>query len=153
MMTINNTIIFFKSILTQTIKKSEIKIYENFIGILSDLKNRDLTKEQLRCIEEELENLKLKEIPENRKKYFRRKLNEFQKYLKDEFSLTTKGYYESIGMSMGMVFGISIGASIFGADSGVSTGLMFGMLIGFVIGRNMDSEAEKQNRVLKTKLQ
>jgi len=153
MMTINNTIIFFKSILTQTIKKSEIKIYENFIGILSDLKNRNLTKEQLRCIEEELENLKLKEIPENRKKYFRRKLNEFQKYLKDEFSLTTKGYYESIGMSMGMVFGISIGASIFGAGSGVSTGLMFGMLIGFIIGRYMDSEAEKKNLVLKTKLQ
>jgi len=152
-MTINNTIIFFKSILTQTIKKSEIKIYENFIGILSDLKNRDLTKEQLRCIEEELENLKLKEIPENRKKYFRRKLNEFQKYLKDEFSLTTKGYYESIGMSMGMVFGISIGASVFGAGSGVSTGLMFGMLIGFIIGRYMDSEAEKKNLVLKTKLQ
>ena len=153
MMTINNTIIFFKSILTQTIKKSEMKIYENFIGILSDLKNRNLTKEQLRCIEEELENLKLKEIPENRKKYFRRKLNEFQKYLKDEFSLTTKGYYESIGMSMGMVFGISIGASIFGAGSGVSTGLMFGMLIGFIIGRYMDSEAEKKNLVLKTKLQ
>jgi len=152
-MTINNTIIFFKSILTQTIKKSEMKIYENFIGILSDLKNRNLTKEQLRCIEEELENLKLKEIPENRKKYFRRKLNEFQKYLKDEFSLTTKGYYESIGMSMGMVFGISIGASIFGAGSGVSTGLMFGMLIGFIIGRYMDSEAEKKNLVLKTKLQ
>lgn len=152
-MTINNAIIFFKSILTQTIKKSEIKIYKNFIGILSDLKNRDLTKEQLRCIEEELENLKLKEIRENRKKYFRRKLNEFQKYLKDEFSLTTKGYYESIGMSMGMVFGISIGASIFGAGSGVSTGLMFGMLIGFIIGRYMDSEAEKKNLVLKTKLQ
>ena len=152
-MTINNAIIFFKGILTQTIKKSEIKIYKNFIGILSDLKNRDLTKEQLRCIEEELENLKLKEIPENRKKYFRRKLNEFQKYLKDEFSLTTKGYYESIGMSMGMVFGISIGASIFGAGSGVSTGLMFGMLIGFIIGRYMDSEAEKKNLVLKTKLQ
>jgi len=152
-MNINNAIRYFEGLLTLAVKKSEIKIYKNFIGLLSDLKNINLTKEQLRSVERELEILKLKDIPENRKKYMRRKLNEFQKYLKDELSLTTKGYYASIGMSLGMVFGISIGASIFGADSGVSTGLMFGMLIGFVIGRNMDSEAEKQNRVLKTKLQ
>jgi F0F1-type ATP synthase assembly protein I len=152
-MNINNAIRYFEGLLTLAVKKSEIKIYENFIGILSNLKNRDLTKEQLRCIEEELEYLKLKEISENRKKYLRKKLNEFLKYLKDEFALTTKGYYSSIGMSLGMVLGISIGASVFGAGSGVSTGLMFGMLIGSIIGRYMDSEAEKKNLVLKTKLQ
>jgi len=152
-MNINNAISFFEGLLKQTFKKSEIRIYKNFIGLLSDLKNRDLTKEQMSSVERELEILKLRELPQNKKKHLRRKLYDFQEYLKNELSLTTKGYYESIGMSMGMVFGISIGASVFGAGSGVSTGLMFGTLIGLIIGRYIDSEREKQNRVLKTKIQ
>ncbi len=126
-MTINDTINFLESLLTQTDKKSEIKVYENFIAILSNLKNRELTNEELQSIEEELETLDLKSNPENKKRYFSKKLAEFKKYLKDKLSLISEGYYTAIGMSLGMI-------------------------IGLVIGRNKDAEAEKQGRVLKTKL-
>ena len=150
-MTINNATNYFEKLLSQAIKKSEIKIYENFIGILSELKNRNLTEEQLRSIEVELGILKLKEIPENRRKYLRRKLNKFKIFLREELSLISEGYYTSIGMTLGISFGIVFG-TMFEETFGVSMGLGFGMLIGLIIGRTMDSQAEKQNRVLKTKL-
>ncbi len=47
-----------------------------------------------------------------------------------------------------MTFGIAIGASFFKVGSGVSIGMMFGMFLGLIVGRYMDSEAEKENRVL-----
>lgn len=150
-MTINDATSFFESLLTQTEKKSEIKLYKSFIGILYDLKNRNLTKEQLRSIEEELELLKLKEIPLNKKKYMRRKLDEFKKYLKEEFSLISEGYYTAIGLALGTSFGIVVG-TMFKETMGVSMGLGFGMILGVIIGKTMDLQAEKQNRVLKTKM-
>ncbi len=150
-MTINNATNYFETLLSRAIKKSEIKIYENFIGILSELKNRNLTEEQLRSIEVELGILKLKEIPENRRKYLRRKLNKFKIFLREELSLISEGYYTSIGMTLGISFGIVFG-TMFDETFGVSMGLGFGVLIGLIIGRTMDSQAEKQNRVLKTKL-
>ena len=148
---INDATNFFENLLTQTEKKSEIKLYKNFIGILFDLKNRNLTKEQIRSIEEELELLKLNEIPLNKKKYVTRKLNEFKKYLKEEFSLISEGYYTGIGLALGTSFGIVIG-TMFKETIGVSMGLGFGMLLGLIIGKTMDLQAEKQNRVLKTKM-
>lgn len=150
-MTINDTTSFLENLLTQTEKKSEIKLYKSFIGILYDLKNRNLTKEQLRSIEEELELLKLKEIPLNKKKYMRRKLDEFKKYLKEEFSLISEGYYTAIGLALGTSFGIVVG-TMFKETMGVSMGLGFGMILGVIIGKTMDLQAEKQNRVLKTKM-
>ncbi len=150
-MTINDTIKFFESLLIQTDKKSEIKIYENFIATLSDLSDRELTEEQFQSIEVELDNLKLKSNPKNKKRYFSKKLNEFKKYLQKELSLISEGYYTAICMSMGMCFGVAFGAS-FGESTGIALGVSFGMLIGLTIGRVMDAEAKKQGRVLKTKL-
>lgn len=71
--------------------------------------------------------------------------------MKDELSLISEGYYTAIGMSLGMSFGVAIGAS-FGESTGIALGISLGMLIGLAIGRNKDAEAEKQGRVLKTKL-
>jgi len=150
-MTIINTINFFESLLTQTNKKSEIKVYKDFITILSNLKNRELTDTQFRSIEEELKTLDLQSNPENRKRYFNKKLTAFKKYLKDELSLISEGYYTAIGMSLGMSFGVAIGAS-FAESTGIALGISLGMLIGMIIGRTKDTEAAKQGRVLKTKL-
>lgn len=150
-MTINDATNFLESLLIQIEKKSEIKLYKNFIGILYDLKNRNLTKEQMRSIEEELELLKLKEIPANKKKYMTRKLSDFKKYLKQEFSLISEGYYTASGVALGTSFGIVVG-SMFKETIGVSMGLGFGMILGLIIGKTMDLQAEKQNRVLKTKM-
>jgi hypothetical protein len=142
---------FFKGLLNETYNKREIKVYKNFMAILLNLKNRNLTEEQLLLVEDKIRTLNLKSNPENRKRYFSKKLNEFKKYLKDEFSLISEGYYKAIGIGIGMSFGVAIGSS-FGGSNGVAFGISIGMLIGLIIGRNKDAEAEKENRVLKTKI-
>ncbi len=141
---------FFEKQLKETDKKREIKIYRSFISILSNLKSRDLSENQLLSIENEIEILNLKSNPENKRKYFSKKLNTFKTFLKKEFSLISEGHYTAIGMSLGMCFGVAFETSL--GPSGTSLGLALGMLIGLVIGRAKDLEAEKQNRVLRTKI-
>lgn len=149
-MTIIEASNFFEELLKEAKNKREIRVYKSFSAILSNLKGRDLTEEELLSIENELKTLDLKLNLENKRKYFSKKLSAFKAYLKEEFSLITEGYYTAIGMSLGMCFGVAIGTS-FGAP-GTSIGIAFGMLIGLAIGRTKDMEAEKQNRVLKTKI-
>jgi hypothetical protein len=150
-MTIINALNFFESLLSKTNKKSEIKIYKDFITVLSNLENRELTDEQYQSIEKELNCLKLNSNPNNKKRYFGKQLNEFKTYLNEDFSLISEGYYTTIGIGIGMSLGVAVGAS-FGETTGIALGISFGMIIGLVIGRNKDTEAEKQGRVLKTKL-
>jgi len=151
-MSINEALGFFENLLTETDNKREIKVHKSFIAILTDLINRNLTEEQLFSIGNELDSLKLNANPENKKRYFSKKLTAFKKYLKDELSLISEGYYTAIGMSLGMSFGVAIGAS-FGESTGIALGISFGMIIGLVIGKTKDVEAEKQGRVLKTKFE
>ena len=140
---------FFKSLKAEANKKSEIKIYERFIGLISDLENRDIADEELQGIEKKLDLLELKSNPENRTKYFRKRLGEFKKYLRDKLSLISEGYYTAIGISLGVAFGAAFG-SIFEIDNG-GNGVAFGIIIGLIIGVNMDAKAKKQNRVLDAK--
>lgn len=148
-MNINKAITFFESLLNLTEIKSEIKIYTEFIGILSDLKNRELAEGQLQSIEEKLDKLGLNSNPANRKKYLRKKLTEFKAFLKEEFSLISEGHYTAIGTGLGLSLGVAIG-SIFGKSSGIGIGLSLGLAIGMAIGHNMDAKAKEEGRVLKT---
>jgi len=132
-------------------KKSEIKIYNLFIFILKDLINKGLSEKQYQNIENELDRLELKSAQENKKRYFRKKLNVFKRYLQTEFSFITEGYYMAIGISLGTSFGIVFG-TIFSKIFGVSIGLSMGMLIGIIIGSQMDAKAKRESRVLRTKI-
>lgn len=158
-MTINETTYFFESLLTETNKKSEIRLYKKFIAILSDLTNKNLSDIQILSIEKELETLKINANPENRKKYFNKKYSELLKFLKDEFSFVLEGYYTGIGMIFGLVFGNSIGLIIgivFGSNNGIALGLSMGpgigIVLGMLFGATKNAEEKKQNRMLKTKL-
>tara|TARA_B110000208_G_C11430444_1_gene306874 strand:- start:57 stop:536 length:480 start_codon:yes stop_codon:yes gene_type:complete len=144
-MKIKETLNFFLNLKNDSVEKSEIKVYDKYIGILSDLKNRDLTQNQIQSIESELEVLNLNIESDNRKKHFTKKLTEFEKFLKDKLSLIPEGHYMSYGMIFGMLAGALLQFYI-----GIYS-LIAGMLIGMVIGAIMDSEARKQGRVLKTK--
>ena len=148
-MTINNTINIFEGLKSQSQKKSELKIYKEFTEILAALENREMTEVEIQSIETFLSQLDLTILPKYKRIYFRRKLRKFKGFLNEEFSLITKEHYATVGVGLGMTFGLAIGTSFFGAESGVTIGMMFGMFFGFVIGRYMDSEAEKENRVLK----
>lgn len=166
-MNLTDTSNFFKNLISKTSKKSERKIYEEFVGIISGLKNMDLSEVDFQSIEKEIDLLKLEEETEDRKKFFNKRLNKFKKYLKDEFSFTTEGYFAGIGLTYGIVFGPGVGmtfgiiiGSIINPSEGVAKGMTLGMtfgtsigiVLGILIGRKMDAEAEKQNRVMKVKV-
>ncbi|WP_421764798.1 hypothetical protein [Ekhidna sp.] len=154
-MKLSEALDFFKDLIEKTNDKSESKVYQGFINILSNLKNRELTEQQLNSIELKLDSLDLLANSENRKKYLKRKLNEFTTYLNKEFSFITEGYYTGIGMVYGMMFGSGMGlvlGTAFGAGIGtaigLSTGTGIGMVFGMMFGAAKDAEAKKQNRVL-----
>jgi hypothetical protein len=153
-MKIAETLDFFKNLKNVTTDKSEIKLYDKYIAILLDLNNRDLTQTQVLSIETELDSLNLKSEPDNRIKYFKKKLAEFQQFLKDKLSLVSEGYYTGIGVGTGLLVG-SIFSMLFysflGAYS-ILIGINVGMILGSVIGSIRDAEAVKQGRVFTTKL-
>jgi len=146
-MTVAEAIKKINRLRSQTTKKPELKVYNDFIQTLTSLNKRNLSTEDVISIETKLESLNLKTNYENKKKYFKKALNSFKEFLKKEFSLVTKGYYTAIGMSLGMCFGVALGSSIQEAI-GTSSGLVFGMLIGLCIGKFMDIKAEKEGKVL-----
>lgn len=150
-MTLKDAQNYFENLKDETIKKSEIKVYDKFIYILSELKKRELSKEEIQSLETELESYHLESNPENSKKYFKKALSKFEKYLKDTFSLTSKGYYSSMGIGLGSSFGILFGViflSGFERSLGIALGLIIGMLIGLVIGNYMDSQTKAAGNLL-----
>lgn len=154
-MTINDTTKLFKNLLSQTNKKSERRIYNCFIQVLSSLEKKELTNEQIDRINNKLTSLNLKEIRANRRKLYSQRLNEFKTFLKSEFSFTTKKYYAGIYMAYGMVFGSGVGLSLgtainptWGLSLGMSMGTSMGMLFGMLYGAKKDAEAKRQGRVV-----
>ena len=150
-MTLQEAYNFFESLKTETTKKYEIKVYEKFLHILTELKNREFSKDEIQSIETELKNLNLDSNPEKRKKYFKKALGKFEKYLKDTFSLTSKGHYTNLGVAYGSLLGSLVGVLISQRSEGtiaISYGISFGMLIGLLVGRYMDSQAKVAGNML-----
>lgn len=154
-MNINDASELLKSLLSQTGKKSEKKIYNCFIRTLSSLEKKDLTENQSQLIQEKLSSLNLKATAENRKKYYKQKLSEFKGFLKNEFSFTSEKYYTEMGMVYGMMFGPSVGLALgtaFGGATGtaigISTGTGMGMVFGMMFGASKDAEAKRQGRII-----
>ncbi len=150
-MTLQGAYTFIESLKTETTKKSEIKVYEKFLYILNELKNREFSKEEIQSIEMQLESLNLKSNPDNRKKYFNKALKKFETYLNKTFSLTPKGYYTNMGIGLGSSFGIILGIVFLSSlerSLGIALGLCFGMLIGLVIGKSLDSKAKSEGKMI-----
>lgn len=154
-MTIDKTSELLNTLLSQTDKKTEKKVYTCFIRTLASLKDRDLSKNQSQLIQEKLSSLNLKATTGNKKKYYKQKFCEFKAFLKNEFSFTSARYYTEIGMVYGMIFGAGIGLSIgvainpiLGTSIGMSIGTGVGMVLGMIYGTRKDSDAKRQGRVL-----
>ncbi|WP_294733879.1 hypothetical protein [uncultured Flavobacterium sp.] len=148
---------------SETYKKADKKVYSCFIEVLSSLKNKDLTEDQIALINEKLTSLNLDATPEKRRKYYSQKLTEFKAFLKKEFSFTTEKHYAeagatlgiSLGMSLGMVMGLIIGSAInpdlgvsIGMSTGMSLGIGVGVALGIIYGKRKDDEAKKEGLVL-----
>ncbi len=150
-MTLQEATNFFESLKTETTKTSETKIYEKFLHVLSELNYRAFSKDEIKSIERELDRLNLVSNPENRKKYFKKAFRKFEKYLKNTFSLTSKGHYTNLGITIGSSFGVLIGVlllSSFERSLGISYGISFGLLVGMLVGRYMDSQVKAAGNLI-----
>lgn len=150
-MTLNKAYYFFKVLISETSKKSEINIYKDFTSILNSLENREFSKEELDTIEVKLTSLNLKSNAQNRKKFFKKVLKEFKAFLNKTFSLVSKNYYTNLNISLGAGFGIILGIIVgerFEKSLGIALGIGVGMLIGAFIGRLKDAKALSEGRVL-----
>jgi len=150
-MTLKDAITFFESLITETTKKSESKVYEKFVYNLTELRKREFSTDEIQALEVELDNLNLKSNPDNRKKFFKKALSTFQNYLKDTFSLTSKGHYTNLSVGLGVLFGVVFGVIIgerFEKSLGISFGICIGMFIGAFMGRRKDAQAKEAGNVL-----
>jgi hypothetical protein len=150
-MTLQEASNFFESLTTETTKKSEIKVYEKFVYTLSELKTREFTKDEIQAIETELESYFLKSNRDKNIKFFKKALSKLEDFLKNIFSLTSKGYYEKLFTGLGLSFGILFGVvflSSWERSLGISLGMLGGMLIGLMIGRSMDAKAMSEGRMI-----
>lgn len=150
-MTLQEATNFFESLKTETSETSETKIYERFLHVLHELKNREFSKEEIQSIETELENLNFGSNPGNRKKYFAKAFRKFEKYLKDTFSLTSIGHYTNLGIAIGSSFGVLIGVLFLSSlerSLGIAFGISLGLLVGIVVGRYMDSQVKAAGNMI-----
>lgn len=150
-MTLRNALNYFEGLLSETSKKSESKAYREFIRILRNLEDKKLTETEIQSIEKELDTLNLNSSESGNKKYFKKALHKFKKYLKDTFSLTIQGYYTEMGVGLGSSFGLLFGIIFLSSlerSLGISLGISFGLLTGIVIGRYLDSQAKARGKMV-----
>jgi len=150
-MTLEKTIEAFKIKVDETNKTNDIKLYNEFLRILTSLKERDLTSLEIKGIESELKKLNLDSEVIRNKQFYKKGLIQFEKYLMDTLSIVTKGYYIKRGISLGMVFGILFGIvflSRLERSIGISLGIATGMFIGLLIVKNLDAKALASGKVI-----
>ena len=150
-MTLQETNNFFESLKNQTTKTSEIKVYEKFLHLLTALKGREFSKDEIQSIETELKSFDFESNRENKIKFFKKAFNKFEIFLKDTFSLTVKDYYTRQGIILGSSYGILFGViflSSFERSLGLLLGICIGLLIGLTMGKSLDSKAKNESRVL-----
>lgn len=150
-MTLQEALHIFKKLRTATTKKYEIKVFDKYIHILSELKSRAFTKGEIQSIETVLDSFNLKSTDEKSIKFFKKALSKFETFLKETFSLTSKDHYTKLGTGLGLSFGILFGVvflSNLEMSLGISLGMIGGMIIGSAIGRSMDAKALSEARVI-----
>jgi len=150
-MTLKNALNLFNRLVSETNKKSEIKVYRDFIKILTHLENKGFTQAEIQSIETELDNLALNSANTIKIKQLKKSLQQFKKYLKDTFSLITKGHYTNLGITFGASIGLVFGV-IFLQDLerslGISLGISAGTLIGIIIAGYLESQAKTAGKLI-----
>jgi transcriptional regulator with XRE-family HTH domain len=142
---LKGTIIFLKKQLSKTSKKSEIKTFKNFIKVLNNLKEKELSSEQLEGIESYIKYLELEKIPSFSNEMFKQKLAKFKKYLKKKLKFIPKYYYTSIGVNLAVPFAIAF--CIQGKIPLTTKGIVIAVGITLIIvGLFMDARIKKQER-------
>jgi hypothetical protein len=155
-MKINKAYQTLEGLLSKNEKKSDRRIYQELLGALHSLEERGLSGDQLRSIEEALDQLLL---PEGGAiaKGLRKRRNQFMKHIRETLSLIPEGHYMEQGLGFGVVFGVLIGSALQGVGvipdgmAGTGFGMAIGLIVAYGIASHLDIEAKKENRVLVTR--
>jgi len=150
-MTLKNAINHFNRLVSETTEKSEVKVYQDFIHILTNLEKRNLTESEVQSLETELDALDLTSGTTKKKRHFNKALQQFKKYLKDTLSLITKGYYTKLGIALGSSIGLLFGIVFLSSlerSLGISLGISVGTAIGLIIASNLDSQAKASGNLI-----
>ena len=81
-MTLINAINIFESLKVKTAKKSEIKVYTQFITILNKLEKREFTSDEIQSIEKELDSLNLKSTSKKQEKILQKRTKQIRELFK-----------------------------------------------------------------------
>lgn len=141
------SIILLKKLLSKTKEKSEIRTFNKFITLLTNLKEKELTNEQNQILEEYLKYLELDKIPTFKNELFKKKLKEFIKFIKRKMKFVPSGYYTALGIFfvVPFVIGFSLANEITIFNKLV---VILPTFLLIVIGIWMDMRIKKQNRAL-----
>lgn len=150
-MTLKNALNHFERLASETNNKSELKIYHEFIQIISNLRQKELSATEIQSIEAALDELDLSAGTSNYKRYHIKALRHFKTYLKDTFSFTTKSYFTETGIAFGSGFGIVFGNILIPGTEGsmgIALGLALGTAIGLIIGGYLDAQAKASGKMV-----
>lgn len=143
---LKGSLIFLKRQLSKTSDKTEIRTFKKFIAVLSDLKEKELTQEQLNAIESYIKYLELEKIPSYSNNLFKQKLSKLRKYLKTKLRFVPKNYYTRIGISFATPFTIGFTFAANGIAMTNKIGIIVMALLLIGIGKVLDLRIQKQNR-------
>ncbi len=137
--------------ITNDIKLS--RIYSQFVALLSELNNKDLSSSLLKFINDHVEELNTSLLNGRELiKAIKQKQTAILKQIEKELKMVPKNYYRNLFMLFGMsAIGLPIGV-VFGLSVGniglLGIGLPIGMIIGLGIGITMDKKALNEGRQL-----
>jgi len=144
---LKGTIIFLKKLLSKTEKKSEVKTFKNFIQILTDLKEKDLSQDQLEKVESYLTYLELEKIPSFSNELFKGKLGKFKKYLLRKMKFVPTNYYTTWASSFAVSFAVAFVVQP-NIELSIKLGVIAGALLLIGIGITMDLRMKRHERSL-----
>lgn len=131
----------------------ERRSIEELIGLISELKDKPLTEEEIAGIEANL-GLKIGEMQST--KPVKPDLQRFKKSLMRDFSFVPVNYYFTLGIGIGLALGTGVGIAL-GVPFGLPLGIVFGLgagsglglVAGMLVGKSLDKKAEDEDRVLR----
>lgn len=141
---IKATIIYLKKLLSKTTDKSEIKTFNNFIEILSRLREKNLSDKQKEETESFIQYLELEKVPSFNNADFKKKLIEFKKFLKARLRLVPTNFYTTWAFSFG--FSFAVGFSFQGTDPSQIIGVISCAALIVLSGMLMDLRMRRQER-------
>jgi transcriptional regulator with XRE-family HTH domain len=145
---LRSTIIYLKKQLAKTNEKSEIKTFQKFIVLLQNLKEKDLSAEQIEQIESYIQYLELEKIPSFSNEIFKQKLTKLKKYLKNKLGFVPSNYYTTWAAAFGISFalGFTVQDKI---DNSLKIGIIAAAIVLIGIGIIIDLRIKKRDRSLR----